>query len=192
MKILFINASPKPNGNVSQMLKEMREVALQGGHEVEYVRTATLDIKHCTGCMYCRKHLECILPEDDAQHVLQKINDANLLIIGAPCYWGNIPGELKILFDRIVYGMMGESKRGIPMGLHKGKRAFVVTTCTTPYPFNILFRQTRGVVKALREILGYSGFKFAGAIQRGGTKNKPLTERDLQRSRKMAHKIMRC
>lgn len=26
--------------------------------------------------------------------------------MGAPCYWGNIPGQMKLLFDRIVYGMM--------------------------------------------------------------------------------------
>ena len=45
----------------------------------------------------------------DAQRTLQKIQWADVLIVGSPCYWGNMNGHLKVVFDRIVYGMMGES-----------------------------------------------------------------------------------
>ena len=110
--------------------------------------------------------------------------------IGCPCYWGNLPGQLKVMFDRIVYGMMGETSRGIPIGLHKGKKAVIVSTCTTPYPFNIFFNQTRGVVKALKEILKWSGFKVVSAIEKGGTKQHPgLTEREMKRCRRVIHKL---
>ena len=94
------------------------------------------------------------------------------------------------MFDRIVYGMMGETSRGIPIGLHKGKKAVIVSTCTTPYPFNIFFNQTRGVVKALKEILKWSGFKVVSAIEKGGTKQHPgLTEREMKRCRGVIHKL---
>ena len=85
-------------------------------------RVADLQISPCIGCMSCREKLKCCLPEDDAQRVLKQIEEAQALIIGAPCYWGNLPGQLKVMFDRIVYGMMGETSRGIPIGLHKGKK----------------------------------------------------------------------
>ena len=95
-----------------------------------------------------------------------------------------MPGTLKVLFDRMVYGLMRESTRGLPRPLHKGKRAILLTTCTTPWPFNVWFRQSRGTVRALREILKWSGFKIVRSVERGGTKTRPLTERDLERCRR--------
>ena len=49
--------------------------------------------------------------------------NADNIIIGSPTYWGNIPGSLKVLFDRNVYLFMGESKSGIPVPKMKGKKA---------------------------------------------------------------------
>ena len=185
MKILIINASPRRKGSISQLLEAMRAVFEQQGHEVCVVRTAELPVKHCTGCMTCRTQNRCCLPEDGAQLTLEKIQWCQLLVVGAPCYWGNMPGELKVLFDRIVYGMMGENRLGIPVPLHKGKKAMVVTTCTTIWPFNILANQTRGVKRALKEILRYSGFRLVKTIHKGGTKNgKPVGDRELQRCKK--------
>ena len=145
----------------------------------------------CIGCMKCRSSLKCCLPEDGAQRVLQSMKEADAVIIGAPCYWGNMPGEVKVLFDRMVYGMMGENSWGMPLPLHKGKKAIVVSTCTTPYPFNILYNQTHGVVKAFREILKWSGFKIVKTIERGGTKKHPeLTEKDMRNCKKAVHKLL--
>ena len=190
MKILIINGSPRKQGHISKMLQLMETEARANGDEVTVIRVADLQIRPCIGCMSCREKLKCCLPEDDAQRVLKQIEEAQALIIGAPCYWGNLPGQLKVMFDRIVYGMMGETSRGIPIGLHKGKKAVIVSTCTTPYPFNIFFNQTRGVVKALKEILKWSGFKVVSAIEKGGTKQHPgLTEREMKRCRRVIHKL---
>lgn len=190
MKILIINGSPRKQGHISKMLQLMETEARANGDEVTVIRVADLQIRPCIGCMSCREKLKCCLPEDDAQRVLKQIEEAQALIIGASCYWGNLPGQLKVMFDRIVYGMMGETSRGIPIGLHKGKKAVIVSTCTTPYPFNIFFNQTRGVVKALKEILKWSGFKVVSAIEKGGTKQHPgLTEREMKRCRGVIHKL---
>ena len=149
MKVVVLNASPRKNGLVSQMLNIIIE-HLPKECEVSLVTTNSLSLRPCIGCMKCRTTLNCCLPEDDAQRILKEIKEANALVVGSPCYWGNMNGYLKVLFDRIVYGMMGESPSGIPIPLHKGKQAIIVTTCTTPFPFNILFKQSRGAVKALR------------------------------------------
>ena len=107
MKILIINASPRRGGNIHQMLTAMEEEAQALHHEVRMLRTDEMKVAPCKGCMACRKKLECVLPEDDAQHTLQQICWCDVLIVGAPCYWGNIQGQLKLLFDRMVYDMMG-------------------------------------------------------------------------------------
>ena len=188
-RILILNASPRPHGNIASMLEAMAREATQEGADVETVRVADLAVRPCTGCMTCRSRLECVLPEDDAQRTLQKIADCDALVIGAPCYWG-MPGTLKVLFDRMVYGLMGESPRGVPLPLHKGKRAIIVSTSTTPWPFNIWFRQTRGTVRALREILKWSGFHVMAAIERGDTRQRPVNEKDLTQCRRAIHRVL--
>jgi len=110
--------------------------------------------------------------------------------VGPTCYWGNMSGTLKVLFDRMVYAMMGERENGMPIPLHKGKRAVLVATCNTVYPFSVWFRQTTGVFRALREILKWSGFRIAGTLGRGGCrKHGELTPREIGKCKKLAKKI---
>ena len=189
--ILILNASPRRHGNISQMVEVMADECRQAGVEVQTVAVQQLDIRPCLGCMKCRAAHKCVLPEDDAQRVLKLIQQADALVIAAPCYWGNIPGTLKLLFDRIVYGMMDESDRGFPIPLHKGKRCVLVSTSTTPWPLNILMHQSRGAIRALREICRYSGFKIVATIEKGGTRrNTTLSERESMKCRKAIRKIL--
>ncbi len=185
MNILIINASPRKDGNISRILAAMQSEA-EGltDIQVKSLRTNALRISPCRGCMSCRSKGVCALPPDDAQNILSLIQACDVLIIGAPCYWGNMPGTLKLLFDRIVYGLVGESNGLLPHPLHRGKRAILISTSTTPFPWNILFRQTSGTVRALRSILRLSGFKITATIQIGGTHRHPISEKTFQRCRR--------
>lgn len=188
MKILIMNASPRRGGNISRMLEVMKQEAEERGYEVCYERVSSFNVRPCTGCMKCRASRQCVLPADDAQRVAGLISEADILIIGAPCYWSNMPGTLKLFFDRIVYALISEGPSGMPCPLHKGKRAVLLSTSTTPWPFNVWFHQTRGTLRALRAILRWSGFRIVKSIERGGTHTRPLTERDLEKCRK----VVRC
>ena len=190
MNILIINASPRKTGNISQMLEVIEQEALNRGAEVNVVEVSKLTIRPCVACMTCRSTGKCVMPEDDAQRILRMIVACDAIVIGAPCYWGNIPGTLKLLFDRIVYGMMDESSMAVPIALHKGKKAVIVTASSTMWPFNIIMNQTRGVVRALKEILGWSGFKIVATVQKGGTFRHPeFTDADRNKCRKAARKL---
>lgn len=189
MKLLIINGSPRKKGLISQMLRIFHEQAINSGIEVSEVYANDLQIKPCMGCMVCRSKQHCVLPEDDAQRVLTLIQQADAIVIGAPCYWGNIPGQLKLLFDRIVYGMMRDTPR-FPEPLMKGKKAVFISTCTTPFPFNILMNQSRGAIRALREIGRFSGWKIVDTIERGGTATRPqLSPRDISKCHKAFRKL---
>ena len=189
MNILIINGSPRKKGLISQMLSIMQEKAELRGDQVRTVYTNDLSIKPCIGCMVCRSKEKCVLGEDDSQRVLKMIKEADAIIMGAPCYWGNIPGQMKLLFDRIVYGMMRDTPR-FPEPLMKGKKCILISTCTTPWPWNILFKQSRGAIRALREICRYSGFKIITTIDRGGTIMHPqLSGKDIQKCHKAIRKL---
>lgn len=189
MKLLIINGSPRKKGLISQMLRVFHEQAIATGVEVTEVYANDLQIKPCMGCMACRSKRYCVLPEDDAQRVLALIEQADAIVIGAPCYWGNIPGQLKLLFDRIVYGMMRDTPR-FPEPLMQGKKAVFISTSTTPFPFNILMNQSHGAIRALHEIGRFSGWKIVDTIERGGTATRPqLSPRDISKCHKAFRKL---
>lgn len=190
MNILFINGSPRHNGMLSKMLNIMKEEAINEGAIVNEVFVNDLKIEPCKGCMICRSKNECVLPQDGAQQTLAMIKQADVLVVASPCNWGNINGYTKMLFDRMVYGLMGESESGIPKPLHKGKKAIIVSTSTTIFPFNILFNQTHGVIKAFREILRWSGYSIIKTIEKGGTKKKTtITTNDINKCKKAIKKL---
>lgn len=169
MKILVLNGSYRKRGTVDSLLTYVTE-PLSAEHEIEWIDVCKLNIKYCTTCMACREKETCILPEDDAHIVGMKIQDADVLIIGTPTHWGNMCAPLKLLFDRNVPVFMGESPKGIPQPRQKGKRAAVVTACTTPWPFNFILSESRGAIRAVREVLHYGGYKVVGTIAKPGTK----------------------
>ncbi|MBQ3634055.1 MAG: flavodoxin family protein [Bacteroidales bacterium] len=191
MNVLIMNGSPRKKGLISQMLEIMRQEAERHGETVETVCANDLSIKPCMGCMVCRTKGSCVLGEDDSQRVLAMIQKSDAIIIGAPCYWGNMPGQLKLLFDRIVYGMMRDTDR-FPEPLMKGKKCILVSTCTTPWPWNVWFNQSSGVIKVLKEICWYSGFKIVATVERGGTAKYPeLSEKDRQKCVKAVGKMLK-
>lgn len=191
MKIVILNASPRKNGNIAQMVGEMCSEAERLGAYTEVIEVQKLNVRPCIACMKCRSAHACMLPEDDAQRVLEKIKAADALIVAAPCYWGNMPGTLKVLFDRIVYGLMDESPRGIPVGLHKGKRCVLASCSTTPWPLNILMHQSHGAIRALKEVCSYSGFKIVATIEKGGTKhNTTLSDGEKRKCHKAIRRLL--
>ena len=175
MKILILNASPKPFGTISQMLKYLEEEIRQKNPsaEIENIRVSSLRFSNCTGCMKCRSCGKCVFAGDDADVTGEKIANADFLVVASPYWWGNMTGGLKSLFDRNVFRMMGESKHGIPLALLKGKKAAIVTACTTPFPFNVICRQSSGVFNSIGEILKSGGIKITSKICTAGTKHSP-------------------
>ena len=192
MRILILNASPRKTGNISSMVSTMADEARQNGAEIDIININSLNVRPCIACMKCRTEHKCVMPEDDAQRVLSMIRAADAMVIAAPCYWGNMPGTLKVLFDRIVYGLMDESQRGFPIPLQKGKRCVLVSTSTTPWPFNILLHQSHGAIRAMKEICRYSGFKIVATIEKGGTRrDTTLSEREIMKCHKAVRKLLR-
>lgn len=169
MKTLILNGSPQKSGVVATLLKNIVNKS-EDANKVEWINVYDLSIKPCLGCMKCRQFGSCVLPFDDAHSVALKINEADNLIIGTPTYWGNMSGQLKLLFERTVPVFIGEGKNGMPSPRQKGKKAVLVTACTTPFPFNQILRESRGAIRSVKHILKYGGYKMEGVLTCPGTK----------------------
>jgi hypothetical protein len=154
-------------------------------HSIEWVDAYDLTVRHCVGCMRCRPDGECVLPSDDGHVMGRKIKEAGGLIIGTPVHWGNMSAPLKMILDRNVPVFMGEKPSGLPEPRQKGKRAVLATACTTPWPFNFIFAESRGAFRSLGEVLHYGGIKTIAKIAQPDTKKHPgPSDKTLARARR--------
>jgi multimeric flavodoxin WrbA len=190
MEILVLNGSPRRGGTVVSLLKSVTE-SLSAKHDIVWIDVCNLKMEYCKGCMACREKGACILPQDDAHTVGKKIQGADALVIGTPTHWGNMCVPLKLLFDRNVPVFMGESPKGMPVPRQKGKRAVVATACTTPWPFNFIFPESRGAIRAVKEVMHYGGYKIVGTITKPGTKRSKKISSSLKgRARRLGMKLI--
>lgn len=190
MKILIINGSPKSNGTLSQILKSIRVNELKSNLDLEYVNVYDLNIDFCIGCMKCRTDGKCSTFLDDVEIVRNLIEKSDVLIVGSPTYFGNMSAKLKSLFERLVPTFMSESKRGLPIPKQKGKKAIIVTSCTTPFPFNILFKQSRGTVNSIKEVLKTAGYRIK-TIEIAGTKNEYNKKKQIEKVKIMINSLVK-
>lgn len=142
--------------------------------------------------MACRSLKKCVLPQDDAHRFADAIQRADIIIFGAPCYWGNIPGALKAIFDRIVYALiddkptaksnswLAKATASIPKPLLTNKKAIIITSATTPNPWARLTHQTSGVIRAFKQIFRFSGIKIIGSLQHADSKNISVGANELK------------
>ena len=93
MKILFINGSPNKNGNTANLAS-----ILLNGKEYE-----TLNLTDFTIGSYGQT-----LPYDGLDRVIEKMKEADTIVIGSPLYWHNICGSVRNVLDRF-YGYVDES-----------------------------------------------------------------------------------
>jgi len=192
MNVLIIHASPRKRGITSTVLSEL-ESAIDSAREVETIRIHDLNIKPCLGCMKCRPDRPCILPRDDAHVLAEKVKWADFIAIGCPVYWGNMPGTLKLFFDRnVTLFEYAEYKaiRYIPKPQLRGKRAALVVTCIAPFPFNLLRSQSGGTIGSLKTILKAGGVRIESVINIPDSCNfEKKKERYLKKARRIAKSI---
>ena len=74
---------------------------MEAGHEVEKIRVAEKKIGYCRACYACRDTGVCAI-KDDMAEVLQKMIDADVLVLASPVYFYSIDAQLKAVIDRSV------------------------------------------------------------------------------------------
>lgn len=102
MKVLMINASPRPNGNTSIALEEMRKVFEDAGVETTMVHIGNKDIRGCIACNSCAKNGKCIF-DDMVNEVAPLFEEADGLVVGSPVYYANANGTLHSFMQRLFY-----------------------------------------------------------------------------------------
>ena len=143
MKALFINGSPRKNGNTAQLLKRAMDGAREAGAEVELVNLydRSLNYKGCMSCFACKlkggKKGVCSF-KDDLQPILQKAVEADVLVCGSPNYCGYPSAALRAFMERMEFAAVNYSDYSKPVVL---KRICSATIYTMNCPNEEVYRQ---------------------------------------------------
>jgi len=111
MKIIGLNGSPRKNWNSAIMLDHALKGAASAGAETEMIHLCDLNFSGCRSCFACkriggRSFGRCAV-NDDLKGVLERILDSDAVIISAPIYFGDVPGMVRSLFERMWFpGLM--------------------------------------------------------------------------------------
>ena len=103
-KILILNGSPKKNGNTAILVDWFIQGANAKKAKTEIVRSAFLNYKvnGCISCRWCQTAdvYECTI-KDEAQPVLAKMNDVDVIVMATPLYFYGASAQLKLVMDRM-------------------------------------------------------------------------------------------
>jgi multimeric flavodoxin WrbA len=122
MKVLAINGSPRKNGNTHKLIQHVFEPLIAGGFNSEVIQIGGLSIHGCKACMRCKetKNLKCSTQTDVMNDIIQKVYNADILLLASPTYFADITSEMKAFIDRLGYvsnanGRFLEKKIGSPI-----------------------------------------------------------------------------
>ena len=130
MKIIAINGSPRKNWNTDTLLKNVLDGAASAGAETEMVYLYDLNFKGCRSCLACKLRKEprpnrCIL-RDDLTAVLDRVHEADAVVLGSPIYFSEVTGEMRSFFERFLFQYLNYDDYSKPLSPAK-KTAWVFT-----------------------------------------------------------------
>ena len=100
--VLILSGSPRKGGNSDILCDEFARGAQEAGNAVEKIRVAAKKVAPCSGCYYCRSHGGECAHKDDMAEILQKMIDADVIVLASPVYFYSISAQLKAVIDRTV------------------------------------------------------------------------------------------
>ena len=97
--VIIVNGSPRKSWNTATLLEHALKGAESIGAKTELVHLYDLDYKGCTSCFACKlkggkSYGKCAM-NDDLTLVLERIAEADALILGSPVYLGTATGEMR-------------------------------------------------------------------------------------------------
>jgi multimeric flavodoxin WrbA len=109
MKVVGFNSSPRRGGNTAQLLHAVFQELRQADIETELVELAETHPQGCIVCGQCRerKNGRCAVTSDPMNEWIEKMREADGLLLASPTYFADVTPELKALIDRAGYVARG-------------------------------------------------------------------------------------
>lgn len=104
MKVVAFNGSPHQEGNTYHAIKLVVDELEKEGIETEIVHVGNKKIRGCTACGYCaREQNERCVFDDEVNEWIQKMKEADGIILGSPVHYSAMAGTMKSFLDRAFF-----------------------------------------------------------------------------------------
>jgi multimeric flavodoxin WrbA len=105
LKVIAFNGSGRRDGNTALLIRHVLHVLEAEEIDTELIQLAGENIHGCDACRTCylTKNKRCVIEDDKINEYIQKMIDADGIVLGSPVYFSMMTPELKALIDRAGY-----------------------------------------------------------------------------------------
>lgn len=102
MKVIAFNGSARKDGNTAILIRYVFGELQKEGIETELFQLAGKKIRGCMACLKCiqNKDQHCSVKDDIVNECIDKMIEAEGIILGSPTYLTDVSAEMKALIDR--------------------------------------------------------------------------------------------
>jgi multimeric flavodoxin WrbA len=102
VKVVAFNGSARKDGNTAILMNHVLAELQKEGIETEHIQLAGKKIRGCMACYKCRQNKDqrCSVKSDVLNDCIEKMLEADGIILGSPTYLANISTEMTALIDR--------------------------------------------------------------------------------------------
>lgn len=165
--ILVISSSPRKESNSEMLCDRFIEGAQQAGHYTEKILLKDCNIGYCVGCGYCLESGGVCAKKDDMNWILEKMHQADVIVLATPVYKSCMCAQLKTLIDRMFAGN--------PTLINK-EFYFIAAAAAPKSAMESTMESMRGCTFALRGSKIKGEIYGANAVRPGDIKSSPAME----------------
>jgi multimeric flavodoxin WrbA len=102
MKVVAFNGSARKGGNTELLISYVFEELEKEGIETELYNLSGKHPHGCVACYQCFKNKDrrCVVEKDCINECIEKMEEADGIILASPTYFADLSSELKALIDR--------------------------------------------------------------------------------------------
>jgi len=136
-KVVAFNGSPRADGNTADMINKVCSVLTEvPGVSCEIVHIGGKPVYGCRACGACKRNQDrkCTIQDDEMNSYIEKMIEADVIIIGSPTYYSTLTPEVKALIDRagtVTRGNGNLLKYKIGAAVSPARRAGALNTFQT-------------------------------------------------------------
>ncbi|NOX20027.1 MAG: flavodoxin family protein [Nitrospirae bacterium] len=103
MKVIAFNGSARKGGNTEALIKIVFEELQKEGIETELISLAGKNLSGCIACYKCWKNKDqrCHGVDDEINEYIEKMLDAEGIILGSPTYFADVTANMKAFIERV-------------------------------------------------------------------------------------------
>ena len=154
-KIVIITGSPRPGGNSTLLAEAFGRGAEAKGHKLDFFDSVKNKTEGCHACNQCWSSGKPCVNEDGFNEFAPLLEQADVVVLATPVYWGPYPAQMKALIDKFYAYGIKRTKVDI-----RGRKSLYLLACgdgKKETAFNTILDLAEGFAEFLQ-------WEFAGAI----------------------------